>query len=175
MKKKSKINQTTLKNILSYDSNSGDFIWLKRNADSRSIKIFNAKFAGKKAGCICPRGYKYIHIREFGILSCSRLAWLYFYGYWPKNEIDHINGNPSDNRISNLREATRSQNASNRGIHKNNKSGYKGVTFSNGKWTSCVAFNKKRFRLGIFETAEEAYKAYLIKSKEVQKEFSKYE
>lgn len=64
---------------------------------------------------------------------------------------------------------------SNRGIHKNNKSGYKGVTFSNGKWTSCVAFNKKRFRLGIFETAEEAYKAYLIKSKEVQKEFSKYE
>lgn len=174
-KKKSKknISQDQLKKILSYDSKTGVFVWLFRPSDSRANKIFNSRSGGKIAGITCPRGYVYIKTRPFGMFSASRLAWLYTHGDWPKNEIDHINGNPSDNRIENLREATRSENGANRAIHKNNKSGFKGVTKKRNKWTACVAINKKRFRLGSFDSPEEAHAAYLKKSKEVQKEFAR--
>lgn len=76
--------------------------------------------------------------------------------------VDHINGNVLDNRKSNLRECTHSQNMSNRKIHKNNKSGYKGVYWSKSheKWRSQIRKNNKRFFLGYFSDLIEAAKAY---------------
>lgn len=62
--------------------------------------------------------------------------------------IDHINGDPSDNRLCNLRKATLSQNQFNRKMAKNNRSGVKGVWFENygKKWVACIWFYKKRYR-----------------------------
>lgn len=173
-KKSSKsLSSEQLKALISYDEKSGVFTWLPRPNNSRANKIFNSRSSGKVAGVKCPRGYVYIKTRPHGLFSASRLAWLYVNGEWPSNEIDHINGRTDDNRIENLRNATRSQNGANRGKHKNNSTGFKGVTKKKNKWTACVAINKKRFRLGSFDTPEAAYEAYLQKSKEVQKEFAR--
>lgn len=94
--------------------------------------------------------------------SAHRIAWLITTSQWPKKELDHINGVGSDNRWSNLREATRQQNSRNRKIHKNNKSGIKGVYWdkSNKTWIAEVAVRGKNIRFGRFKTKEEASKAY---------------
>ena len=95
-------------------------------------------------------------------LKAHRLAWFFVYGEWPQKQIDHINGNKSDNRISNLRLATASQNLSNKGITKSNTSGYKGVSFNRTKkkWMASIKVNKKSINLGYFLTPEEASEAY---------------
>jgi len=91
-----------------------------------------------------------------------RLIWVWMTGRWPEKEIDHINENPSDNRWSNLREATPSENHRNRGKQRNNTTGYKGVTFDKrrGLYIADVKLNGKRHSAGhCFKTAEEAYEA----------------
>jgi len=82
----------------------------------------------------------------------SRLIYMYHYGYMPKI-VDHINGNTSDNRIENLREATASGNNHNRAIAKNNKSGIKGVFFCNqmNKWKTQITINYKQIHLGYYD------------------------
>jgi hypothetical protein len=91
-----------------------------------------------------------------------RLAWLYSYGVWPREEIDHINGEKSDNRLTNLRLATHSENRANAGPQKNNSSGYKGVGFNKktGKWRATIRKDRRPISLGYFATAEEAHSAY---------------
>lgn len=169
--KEQKLTHEQIVKFLRYSQDSGKFHWNERPDTSRGNRIFNTRLANKEAGITCPRGYCYIKIRGYGLFSSSRLAWFYVNKNWPAEEIDHINGNPSDNRILNLREATRSENAANRGKHKNNKSGFKGVTKHRNKWTACVRIRNKRYRLGSFETPELAYAAYLKKAHEVHKEF----
>ena len=90
-------------------------------------------------------------------------------------EIDHINGNRLDNRISNLRMATDAQNASNRKIPVNNSSGFKGVHFqkNNKNWVARIGIGKKRKHLGAFKTKEDAAKAYNAAAKEKYGEFAK--
>lgn len=80
----------------------------------------------------------------------------------PENrEVDHINRNPLDNRKCNLRLCTRSENNHNKGINKNNKSGFKGVYFHRGanKWSSQIMVNRKRLNLGLFSKPLEAFNA----------------
>jgi len=83
-------------------------------------------------------------------------------GDWPKHQIDHINRDPRDDRWDNLREATQSENQRNKGLQKNNTTGYKCVYFEKDRnhWTVKVGINKKRFRLGYYKTAEEAHEAH---------------
>lgn len=87
-----------------------------------------------------------------------RLIFLFHYGYIPQI-IDHIDGNPHNNKIENLREATQSQNMMNSKIRKNNTSGYKGITFHKKmkKWLAQADFNKKHYYLGLYNTKEEAH------------------
>jgi hypothetical protein len=75
---------------------------------------------------------------------------------------DHINGNPLDNRRSNLRPATHAQNMRNRKTHKNNKCGYKGVYWAKakGKWRVRINFEKRRYHIGEFSDLESAARAY---------------
>jgi len=87
--------------------------------------------------------------------------------------VDHINGNTLDNRRSNLRVCTHAENMRNRKIHKNNKSGFKGVYLDRitGKWKAQIRNNRKRFYLGSYETPEEASKAYLDAAERLHGEF----
>ncbi|CDH34116.1 HNH endonuclease signature motif containing protein [Xenorhabdus bovienii] len=107
------ITQGKLKNLLSYNPDSGEFYW--NESKNNQLK------AGDKAGWINGEGYINIEIEGMCYKS-HRLAWLYMYGYTPKI-IDHINRIRNDNRIINLRECDFSENARNRKIQINNKSG----------------------------------------------------
>lgn len=99
-----------------------------------------------------------------------RMAWLYIHGELPALYLDHINGDRADNRIANLRHATRAENAQNIGMaYRNNKSsGVLGVYPSAcGKWQARIQLNKKSRSLGLYHTKEEAYKAYQVAKAEL--------
>ncbi|MBD1229107.1 HNH endonuclease [Xenorhabdus griffiniae] len=87
-----------------------------------------------------------------------RLAWLLYYGRWPSEFIDHINGDKSDNRIVNLREASNTENSWNSKMRKNNSSGIKGVCWckSKKKWVARIRIDGKRKTLGYFSNIDEA-------------------
>lgn len=104
-----------------------------------------------------------------------QLIWLMNYGYFPEKEIDHINTIRTDNRLSNLREATKQQNAWNRGKPKSNTSGYKGVSLNKdtGKFAVYININKKSTYLGLYKTKEEASAVYEKKAKEIAGEYYK--
>ena len=103
-----------------------------------------------------------------------RLVWLFHYGEFPSNQIDHINRIKHDNRIENLRVATNSQNKCNSIVRKDSKSGIKGVTQDKrtGRWRAYIAFNGKRIWLGYFATPEEAKKER-IKANAIHGEFAR--
>ena len=93
----------------------------------------------------------------------------------PKNiEVDHINRNRKDNRLENLRFATRQQNIWNRGINKNNTSGYKGVFWNkqSNRWAAKIWLNYKQIHLGLFDSKEDAALAYNIAAKEYFGEYA---
>jgi hypothetical protein len=93
----------------------------------------------------------------------SHIAWLYFYGEWPKLEIDHINRNSLDDSIANLRDVTGSVNNMNQGETKANKSGFKGVFKHYEKgYGAKIGINKISYNLGVYPTAELAAGAYRI-------------
>ncbi|HYD58974.1 MAG TPA: HNH endonuclease signature motif containing protein [Noviherbaspirillum sp.] len=116
--------------------------------------------AGSKNG----HGYILIGLPE-GRFRAHRLAWLYVCGEWPKNEVDHINGVRSDNRIANLRDVSRRTNNENRREAQcnNRSSGLLGVTWSgrHKKWAASIRVNRKNKHLGLWETKEEAHEAYV--------------
>lgn len=158
---------TRLKDFASYDAETGLFI---RNRPTGRWDRFPAGTVIGKANRL-----GYIELRIDGKLyRAHRLAWFYCFGQWPKNEIDHINGNPSDNRIANLREATRSQNGSNLKLSKANTSGLKGVHLHKpGVWRARIAPRKKSICLGLYDCPAAAHFAYVIAAKELFGEFSR--
>ena len=146
--------QDEVKKILNYDPETGLFHW--------KIKPCKRFPAGMQAGSNVD-GYIRIHTngRQYG---AHRLAWLYIHGVEPEHQIDHINGNPSDNRIVNLRQATALENAQNiRKPQKNNTHGNLGVTYDPKKklWRARIGFNGIRKYIGKFKTQEQAAQAYL--------------
>ena len=138
-----------LKTVLDYDSNTGVFT----HRTTRSPKAF----PGAKAGRINTNGHRQIGLDGERYMA-HRLAWFWVHGIWPSDEIDHINGNRDDNRIRNLRSATRKQNMENQALHCNNASGFRGISWhkANEKWTAYVNHNGKRFYLGIYSSVTEA-------------------
>jgi hypothetical protein len=141
------ITQEELKEFLNYDPNTGIFKWKKIGHTSN-------KKIGDIAGGLCL-GYVVIKLKDKQY-KAHRLAWLYIYGKWPKDQIDHINGNKSDNKINNLREVNQSQNNFNRKLQKNNTTGVKGVTFNKAvkKWQVSFKINKNPMYFGVFENFE---------------------
>ena len=149
------LTQSELKRQLHYDHETGIFTWVNPS----KYNIYNK---GLIAGHI-KKDDGYIRLNISGKSYYShRLAWLYIYGEYPLNQIDHINMNKSDNRICNLRECTASQNRMNIGVNKNNNTGFKGVSFfrKSNKYRAEGSINNKTFYLGLFDTAEEASQAY---------------
>lgn len=93
-----------------------------------------------------------------------RLVWLLVYGVRPEHEIDHIDRNPMNNKIENLRAASPSENQHNQGMRRNNTSGYPGVYFNKqrNKYEANICLNGKQTFLGYYPTAIEACTAYMI-------------
>ena len=146
------INQNRLKELVSYDIETGLMSW---KAPRGRVK------PGTVISCQDSRGYLVVRLDD-KLYRVHRLAWLYVYGYMP-NTIDHINRNTSDNRILNLRECTQSENLLNASLSRHNKTGYKGVSFDKrkGLYRACTSKQRKHVFLGYFKTAEEAHKRYL--------------
>lgn len=153
------LTQDIVQRLLDYDPATGEFRWkLKRRGISTGKVLGTDNGFGYLRITVCGRSY-YAH----------RLAWLYVHGYMPKQEIDHINGNKGDNRISNLREASPLQNAQNkRKAMSNSKSGHLGISWHEraGKWQVHICTCKKRKYLGIYDDIEEAKAAYAAAKKE---------
>jgi len=143
--------------LLAYDPHTGLFtqktFWWKRKP-------------GDIVGGATPQGYWYVGVKGKQY-PAHRLAWFYVHGVWPTNDIDHINRNRMDNRLENLREATRAQNLANTSQRKNTASGVKGVSLRslrNGRrpnkaWVASIMVNGVRKHLGNFLTLEEAAQA----------------
>lgn len=119
----------------------------------------------KKCGCLSDKGYVQIIIDRNQYFA-HRLAWLISYGAWPKDQIDHINGIRSDNRLANLRECTNKQNHQNRKKpRKDSKSGFLGVNKNGASWQARIKVDGKEIYLGRYSSAEEAHEAYLLAKK----------
>jgi len=149
---------------LNYNPENGVFRWVKKS--KRSTKLNS--IAGHK------NSIGYIQIRLKGkIYLAHRLAFLLENKYLPKC-VDHINRNPSDNRISNLREATQAQNTLNRATPKHNISGYKGVHFdkSRKKWMAYINVNSKRINLGRFLDKNRAAQTYNLAARMYHGQFA---
>lgn len=137
-----------IKRFLHYNPENGLFY---RNQNRGPHK------SGSQAGSIRQDGYVRIQIFDKQYLG-HRLAWLLFYGEEPSLEIDHINGDRSDNRIKNLRLVSCAQNNQNKAISKSNKSGIPGVWFDSRKkmWRAGIKTNKKFLHIGYFDSIEKA-------------------
>ena len=151
---------------------TGDFTWKKRDED---INGWNRKYAGKEAGCLSNSGYRLISINN-RLMKGHRLAWLIVYGHWPDGVIDHIDGNPSNNKIDNLRCVEQSLNMRNQKRNRANKSGFKGVSFfsRDQRWMACIKVDKRTRYLGYFDTPEEAHEAYQRASQKYHGEFGRF-
>jgi len=137
-----------LRELLDYDPLTGIFRWRVLRGGRSVAGYFKDRYVR-----ITISGTRYY---------AHRLAWLHVHGNWPNDQIDHANGIKQDNRLINLREASRSENHYNskRPIH--NKSGYKGVCWHKavGQWQATIAVNSHQRHLGYFPTPEAAHNAY---------------
>jgi hypothetical protein len=147
---------------LSYDPATGLFVWTKRSG--------RRDMTGRVAGYRGHNGCWYVRFsgRRY---KAHRLAWFYVYGCWPVGDIDHINGNPSDNRIANLREATPSQNQANSRAREGRLKG--AYLRPSGKWRAKIRKDGRNLHLGTFATAEEAHAAYWSAAQRLFGEFAR--
>jgi len=156
-----------LRSAFNYDPDTGVATWNAKFGNAH----WNTKFAGKVVGSLSPRGY--LRTQIDGVeYQLHRLIWKHYYGSDPLDEIDHCNQIKVDNRIENLREATRSQNAANRPVKKRDGSNVRGATYHAGKWQSYCTINGHNTYLGRFSTPEEAHKAYVEAVQSSFKEFA---
>jgi HNH endonuclease len=154
MSDKPVVTRQLLLDVFDYNPDTGVFKW--KQAIARKSKI------GERAGSVSKHlGYRILRFANHQEYE-HRMAWFYVYGRMPEGDIDHINGVKNDNRICNLREATRSKNMLNLlKPNKNNKTGLLGVHRVGNRFASRITINGKTKHLGCFGTPEEAHKRYL--------------
>lgn len=167
-----------VRQILNYDPETGIFIWKIRKirfGNEHADRIFNGHFGGNAAGSIAPEGYVVIGVQG-KVYRAHRLAWLYMTGEWPDRDIDHINGDKSDNRIANLRSATKIENKRNRRRNTDNTSGCKGVSWHkrDQKWYARIMVDGKSKSLGYYKSLQSAHAAYCAASQKYHGEFGNF-
>ena len=151
------ITQAQLKQYIQYAPDTGIFTRIRSPYKGR-LGIIKTCANSDGYFVICILGQTYL---------AHRIAWCLLHGEWPKNQLDHINGDRIDNRLVNLREANNLENCRNSGIRITNTSGFKGVGYhkASGKWRAQISINGKRICLGLYITAEEAGKVYEAQAK----------
>lgn len=164
----------TIRKLLSYDEATGLLYWRKRDESlfktKRSCNAWNTRNATKRAFTSkSDTGYHQGSIFDKNMLA-HRVIWCLKTGGWPENDIDHINGDRTDNRWNNLRSVTRSENCKNAARPNNNKSGRTGTHFYKrvGKWVAYIRINGSQHHLGYFETQDQAVRARI----EAEQKFS---
>ena len=160
------LTQKRLVELLECDPVAGVLTW--------KVATSNRGAPGREAGSFDGKGYKRCKV-DGRVYRYHHLVWMYVHGQMPTGHLDHINGIKTDNRISNLREATISQNMWNARMCKRNTSGYKGVSFHAGKWVARVVAHGRKTYLGRFASREEAYAAYCQAAQEIHGEFARVE
>ncbi len=126
----------------------GSLYWVKTN---------QKRYIGRVVGKRDRNGYMVLHTTNKKMIFCHRLIYFKFHGYLPKY-IDHIDGDPTNNRIENLRAVSLCQNAQNAKLPSNNTTGVKGVCFDpkSMRWTAVINANRQSMHLGTFNNIFDA-------------------
>jgi hypothetical protein len=148
--------------LFTYDPDTGYLFWKERShedfPEAKRLNSWNSRWAGKRAFTYLDPKTGYYHGCVWGkTYRAHRVIWHMNNGRWPKDIIDHIDGNGANNRIENLREVSSSENSRNMKLLLTNTTGFHGVTQrEKGKWVARIDVNLKTVYLGTFDTLEEA-------------------
>lgn len=172
--------QKYLAECFTYDKNTGLLTWQVRRPaehfkDTRGMAVYKRVCSGRSAGSINIKTGRLSNVSIAGkAFAVHRIIWKLIYGYDSTKFIDHIDRNPLNNRLDNLREATAAENMHNRSINKNNSTGFKGVTYDKfkKKWCAKIYINCSAKWLGFFESPEKAHEAYCAEAKKLFGAFS---
>jgi hypothetical protein len=146
---KTELTAEQARELLDYDPSTGGLVW--RKSPCNSIP------AGSRAGSPNNHGYLLVSVMR-RTYHVHRLIWLLSHGVWPEGQVDHKNGNRLDNRLCNLRVASRNQNCANSKLRKDSFSGVKGVLWSKAesRWIARLDYKGRRVLRRRFTTKEEA-------------------
>jgi hypothetical protein len=137
-----------LRSLFRYEPDTGNIYW---------VAAGKGRIKKKPAGTRLHSGYIGILVDGQRIMA-HRIAWALRFGFFPTDQIDHVNGDKADNRLTNLREATNSQNGKNQKRKVSNRSGIAGVSFdaANNKWRACIKVDGRQINLGRFRSIDDA-------------------
>ena len=157
------VTQELAKEFFDYDPLTGVLKWKRRDRrhfkSLRGYATWNARYAGNLISRTDSNGYVLLHIFK-QLWRAHQIAWLITYGYVPK-EIDHQDGNTAHNWIANLRATNKSGNMHNVKRHRDNSSGFMGVSKTHyGRWRARIRHNGKEVMIGIYDTPEDAHAAW---------------
>lgn len=165
-----KLTQARLKSVLDYHRDTGEFWWIAKPHPKMNDDVFD-----RPAGLVITGGYRRIRL-DGEVYLAHRLAWFFVCGWWPPEDVDHVNGERDDNRIDNLRLASRSQNRANAQKPWRIQKYPKGVTSwgTTAKFAMQISFKGQRYTEGPFDTPDEAHAAYCRKAEELHGEFASF-
>jgi len=166
----------TLRSILRLDEAAGKLYWIKREASvfggdkataELTAKKWNSRFAGKEALYSKDKGGYCRGAVLSKDIKAHRVIYALVHGEWPESDIDHINGDRSDNRPENLRSVSRSENMKNSALRITSSTGYLGVSFNKGcgNYRAHIQADGRLLHLGYFDTADDARKARISADK----------
>lgn len=157
-----------LRQLLRYEPETGKLFWLPRDyiwfpdtpSGRKACRSWNARYADRPALDCARKGVKHGNVLDTPVLA-HRAIWTIVHGEWPSGDIDHINGDPADNRLCNLRDVPHAENLKNMSARADNTSGFTGVSYqkSRGRWIAQISVGGTTRSLGTFCTAVEAIEA----------------